>query len=171
MVIDELKARARVLHRKAQSGEPDALVRLRKVEELSELDDATLIARVRRRHCLGALALEMGFPGWPDALAAFEGSASDFGTLLYPSAFGGGHWNIWSASYEEARAIREEHGGYLLGYRRQFFVTDRYFIESLGLDPDDPDWARIGRDWIRPSDPEARNRLYAALVRRQLAAA
>ena len=50
------------------------------------------------------------------------------------------HWNIWSASYAEARSIREHHGGYLLAYRRHFFIVDRYFIETLGLLPEDPDW-------------------------------
>ncbi len=50
-------------------------------------------------------------------------------------------------------------GGYLLPYRNQFFVTVAAAIRELGLDPEDPDWERIGRDWVRPRDAEARKRL------------
>ena len=88
----------------------------------------------------------------------------DFGTLLYPNG-ASAHWNIWSASYDEAKAIRADHGGYLLAYKRHFFIVDRHFIETIGLDPDDPDWEKMGRDWVRPKDPEARGRLYARLTR------
>jgi hypothetical protein len=69
---------------------------------------------------------------------------ADFGTLLYPDG-ADAHWNIWSASYAEARSIRAHYGGYLLAYRRHFFIVDRYFIETLGLLPEDPDWELIGR--------------------------
>lgn len=54
--------------------------------------------------------------------------------------------------------------GYLLACRRQYLVVDGYFIESLGLDPNDPDWKAIGYDWVRPSDVAARSRLYPKLV-------
>jgi hypothetical protein len=42
--------------------------------------------------------------------------------------------------------------------------VDRFYIESLGLDPDDHDWQAIGFDWVRPRDVDARTRLYAKLV-------
>ena len=44
-------------------------------------------------------------------------------------------------------------------------IVDRYFIETLGLDPEDPDWEAIGRDWVRPASLKARERLYAKLIR------
>jgi hypothetical protein len=65
----------------------------------------------------------------------------------------------WFTTYEEARASRESEGGYLLPYRNHFFVTTSEGIRELGLDPNDPDWARIGWDWVRPSDREAWERL------------
>ena len=67
--------------------------------------------------------------------------------------------NRWFKSYEEARASLERESGYLLPYRAQYFITLGEGIRELGLDPDDPDWARIGWDWVRPNDTEAWERL------------
>ena len=80
-------------------------------------------------------------------------------TVWYPrdSAF----LNTWFSTYEEARAYREQTGGYLLTYCAKFFVCERGYIESLGLDPDDPRWLQIGFDCARPTDDEA----YEALFR------
>ncbi|MEE8524226.1 MAG: hypothetical protein V3T72_09870 [Thermoanaerobaculia bacterium] len=164
----ELKAGARILHRQAQARDTDALRRLHTLPELRDLDGAEIADRVRRRHCLAVIARELGFDGWPQAAAVLRGDrdATDFGTLLYPSG-AAAHWNIWSASYDEAKTIRAQHGGYLLAYKRHFFIVDRHFIETLGLDPEDPDWEAIGRDWARPKKVEARGRLYAKLIRQR----
>lgn len=75
--------------------------------------------------------------------------------------------NRWFTVYEEARTALEAEGGYLLPYRGQFFVTVAGAIEELGLDPHDPDWRRIGWDWVRPADAEAWQRLR---LRREVAA-
>lgn len=65
----------------------------------------------------------------------------------------------WFTSYEAALSSLGSEGGYLLPYKGQFFVTSGEGIRELGLDPDDPDWARIGWDWVRPKDREAWERL------------
>ena len=65
----------------------------------------------------------------------------------------------WFTTYEEARASLDLEGGYLLAYKSYFFVTTSESIRELGLDPDDPDWARIGWDWVQPKDSEAFDRL------------
>ena len=67
--------------------------------------------------------------------------------------------NRWFTSYEEARASLEAGGGFLLPYRHQFFVAVAGAIRELGLDPEDPDWERIGWDWVRPMDEDAWQRL------------
>ena len=163
-VLDHLRSHARILQRSAQGKDPQALTRLRQDGELGDLDESALAGSVRRRHCLRAIARELGFGSWVQARATLSGEdASDFGTLLYPAG-GYAHWNIWSASYEEAKRIRRQHGGYLLAYRRQFFIVDRHFLKTFGLDPEDPDWEKIGRDWVRPQDPAARQRLYGKLI-------
>ena len=168
-LVEDLKQRARVLHNAARAGEPAALARVRALPELRVHDDAALPGLVLRRHCLGALALALGFSGWPHAKAVLSGDdLDDLGTLMHRES-GGAYWNIWSASYDEASAIRKDHGGYLLGYRRQFLIVESYFIESIGLDPDDPDWSQIGRDWPRPTDRAAWTRLTARAIDARLA--
>jgi hypothetical protein len=167
-VIADLKAHARVLHRRAQTGDAAALQRLRVVSELKRESDETLARNLLRRHCLTAVAKQLGFLSWKhlvDVLTHKE--QHDYGTLLYPSSCSG-HSNIWSAHYQEACEIRAAHGGYLLAYKNQFVIVDEYFIESMGLDPADEDWERIGRDWAKPKDPAARGRLYHQLIQNAL---
>lgn len=170
-VLDQLRNQARVLQRKAQAGDEASCKRLQQLPELAALDVATLATTVQRRHALALVAREQGFTAWGQLTAVLAGqSEGDFGTALYgPECYG--HWNIWSASYEEARGIREEHGGYLLPYKRQFLIVERSFIDSLGLDPDDPDWQAIGRDWVNPGDVAARRRLYGKLIQHRSRAA
>ena len=67
--------------------------------------------------------------------------------------------NRWFPTYEEARALLDAEGGFLLPYRKHFLVTQADAVRELGLDPDDPDWQRIGFDWVRPADDEAWQRL------------
>jgi hypothetical protein len=165
--VASLKHYARILHRRIQQGEPQAVRMLRALREFADIDAAQLPEAIQRKHCLTAAALQLGFQSWPHALEVLEGHADDFGTLLYPSTCHG-HYNIWSASYAEARSIREAHGGYLLAYRRQFLIVERSYIDSMGLDPDDPDWQALGRDWVKPNDLAARARLYEKLVHNAL---
>lgn len=164
-VIDLIKLRARMLHKQLERAEPDAVVRLRKLPELRRLHEDALLQTAQRRHCLAVLARELGLQGWSHLTALWsEQEVSGYGALFYPPSCGG-HWNVWSASAEEALSIRAQHGGYLLPYKHQFVIVERAFIEDLGLDPDDADWARIGRSWIRPTDLAARHRLCKAALR------
>ena len=68
------------------------------------------------------------------------------------------------ARYDEARASLEAEGGYLFPFRHQFFICGAGFLEARGIDPSHPDWERIGRDWVRPRDEPARDRLERMLV-------
>ncbi len=67
--------------------------------------------------------------------------------------------NRWFSTYDQARASLDSEGGYLFPYKHQFFVTGSEAIRELGMDPADPDWELIGRDWVHPRDREAWNRL------------
>lgn len=161
--IESLKHLARLLHRQGQSGEPKALARLRKHPDFKSSPDDAIHNQVRRRHSLDLIAKETGFPDWPQTVKILAGKeAYDYGTVLHPKGCSA-HTNIWFASYDEAQPVRDETDGYLLTYKTQFLIVDQHYIRTLGLDPDDEDWARIGRDWARPADPAARSRLYANL--------
>lgn len=162
--IEALKHRARQLQRQAQDAVPDAIARLRKHPDFKTDDDATIAAQVKRRHALFVIAKELGFPDWPHATKVLCGrTAEDYGTMLYPRG-GTAHTNIWSASYDEARTLREETDGYLLPYRNQFIVVEDHYIRTLGLDPDDADWASLNRDWLALGGQAARSHLYAKLL-------
>jgi hypothetical protein len=67
--------------------------------------------------------------------------------------------NRWFSNYDDARAARESGGGFLLPYRLHFFVCEAEAVRAMGLEPDDPDWERIGWDGARPRDAEAYRRL------------
>lgn len=67
--------------------------------------------------------------------------------------------NRWFTTYENARESLESDGGFLLPYKHQFFVCESEAIRVLGLNPDDPDWKKIGRDAARPADAAAFQRL------------
>jgi len=167
--ISTLKTRARTLHKQALLGDDSAGQRLGKLPEFRRLENVEVLKRLKRRHCLAVVARECGFEGWSHATSVINGKTGSafgragFGTALYPRG-GHAHSNIWSASYDEAQQIRSEHGGYLLAYKNQFLVVDAHFIATMGLDPDDPDFDEIGRDWARPANPAARTRLYGKLI-------
>ncbi len=166
--IEELRVRAKILHRSLNAAGENAIKRLRGLPQFRRSSAQELIriaTETKRQDCLAILAAELGFPNWPQAkmVLAGEGEAEDFGTLLCPARCGA-HLSRWYKGYEEAAEVRGALGGYLLAYRHQYLVVDRFYIESLGLDPDDPDWEALGYDWVRPGDVAARTRLYSKLV-------
>ena len=63
------------------------------------------------------------------------------------------------SNYEAARQSLDGEGGFLLPYKKHFFVCEADVIQALGLEPDDPDWERIGRDGAKPKDRDAYERL------------
>jgi hypothetical protein len=81
--------------------------------------------------------------------------SDDEGPIMYGPVMGV-FLNRWFTTYEAARAAREADGGYLLPFKHESFVADRAAIVELGLDPD---WARIGGEWVRPLDSAAWTRL------------
>ncbi len=156
---DAYRARARRLLRSLRDGDVPTAKRFAALRGFAGLDASELRAegRVRLKHALTLLAVEAGHPSWVTFKIALEARPevlppmwqSHMGALL----------NRWFADYEEARVSREQEGGFLLPYRNQFFVTETEGILALGLDPEDPDWARIAWDWVRPADPAAHARL------------
>jgi hypothetical protein len=170
--VQELKIRAELLHTRLSEGNADALKRLRALPEMRRADEgalAEMAQSAQRKHCLAIVAREHGFSTWEHARRVIDGDPreTDLGSLLQGSP---GVLNDWFVQYDEARAFfhGEERAGrrpYLLGFRRHFFVSGPTFIETLGLDPADADWAAIRWDWVRPKDPAARSRLLLARLK------
>lgn len=161
-LVADARHRARLLHKRAIDGDASAIALVR--SELSDGPDAV----VKRRHCLTTVAKMLGFAGWPHAKQVLSGDRPpDMGTLAFADT-GGAIWNVWSASYTEAADIRQQHGGYLLPYRRHFQIVEAPYIDALGSDPKDPDWESIGRDWVQPKDRRAWRRLTSTIIRSRL---
>ncbi len=164
-IVDTFKRQARELRRQVRSGDDGALSLLRREPALRGLDAPQLTEQLRLRHCLAAVSRRAGLRGWSHLTALLSDKrATDFNALFYPDRRAA-HWNIWFATYEEAHAVRVDHGGYLLPYRHQFFVCEGDFIRELGVDPDQPAWGRIGRDWVEPGDYDARHHLLGEWLR------
>ena len=167
--IREVKIRAELLHKGVSAGAPRAIARLRALPELRRATEAELAAfatSIQRKHCLAAVARELGFQGWEHASRVLSGEESepDYGELLCPKN-AGAFLNDWFATYEDARAVHVERGGYLLAFKRQAFIAGRdYIATTLAIDPDDRDWQAIGFDWLRPRDFVARRRLYGKVL-------
>ena len=144
-------------------------MRMRALPRMASCTDQELIGQVKRRLCLNVIAMELGFRTWAALAHVMEGDqvGGDFGTILCPDRMIV-HQNIWLADYQEAQQIHREHGGYLLGYRRQFFIADGDYLQDLGLDPEREEWDRMDRNWIEPGDLNARARLYARLFAERL---
>lgn len=120
-------------------------------------------AQVRLKHALAVVALEHGHASWlalKESAEALEPTprVAEQGREMYERGLEA-LLNRWFASYEDARASLAEQGGFLLPFDRQFFICEAEGIKALGLNPDDPDWERIGFDWAQPRDPEAWQRL------------
>ncbi len=158
----EYRVRAkRLLKQLKQSESEDATLeaaaRFQRLQSFSGMTEARVVENrdsVKLKHALAIVALEEGYGSW----AALKVSTEDAGPEMYDPRMDT-FLNRWFASYEDARASLKEEGGFLLPYKNQFYVCEGRAIKMLGLNPDDPDWKLIGRDWVKPRDREAWMRL------------
>jgi hypothetical protein len=120
-------------------------------------------ADLQLKHALAVIAHEAGFPTWTALKSAAE--ETDFSEIFAAPGLKDSI-NHWFATYEEAQAHHLAHGGVLLPYRHQAFVTSLEILPRLGYEKDDPDWADIGYDFIRPASPDALARIKRRLSRR-----
>ncbi len=128
-------------------------------------DDAPL----KHREALAEIAKQLGFNGWSHAVHVIEGKETrDYGTVLYGAA-GATYPNIWEADLDGARAIRQEHGGFLLPYKTQFLIVEPSYLDAHDMPADLPEWQLTGPDWTQAQDIEARTRLYGMRIAGKLA--
>ena len=150
--LKECKIQASILLKLLRS--PDATKAKQAAKRLHRLPEfagfsleAIIHLDIKRKHALALIALEKGFKSWIDL-------KSQLNFIV------GGFLNKWFAHYPQAKSHLQEEGGFLLPYKKQFFICEANYIKQLGLDPDDPDWKLIGYDWANPNDPKAWQRLY-----------
>ncbi|MBJ6761893.1 hypothetical protein JGU66_14055 [Myxococcaceae bacterium JPH2] len=145
-----------------------AAERLRQLPQFAELSAPEVLARkdsVLRKHALGVIAQEQGHPSWSALKETLEQRApSEFDTEVFFARPPGAFLNRWFGTYAKAAASLRTEGGFLFPFRTQFFICDAGFLRALGADPDDPDWERMGRDWVAPRDVDARGRLTEKLA-------
>ena len=110
---------------------------------------------VIRLRATAVIADEQGFDSWAD-LKSF---CTKQVTESFVDGYEGGFLNQWFIAYSEARDYQKTKGGFLLPYKKQFFVCEAEYIDWLGLDSDDPDWKAIDYDWVKPSSQKAYARL------------
>jgi hypothetical protein len=172
LTLDECKIRASLLLKDLRCDERPRAVRaaqrFRALPGCASDEPEALIERrdsIQLKHALAAIAAELGYPTWTDCKRRLEVPARlRLDTERFFKVSGCGFLNRWFARYDEARASLESQGGYLFPYRHQFFICETGLLAELGVDPADPDWERIGRDWVRPHDGQARDRLERSLV-------
>ena len=160
-LLARYRAKAHLLLKALRGSDPQraatAASRLRRLRTFASCSLEQLLAQretVRLKHLLTLVAVEAGHDSWVALKRAHETQAP---TLWVPQ-----HavmLNRWFTDHTEAAAALAAEGGYLLPFGEQCFITERAGVEVLGLDPDDPDWAAVGFDLVRPRDLTARTRL------------
>ncbi len=150
-----------------------AAERFRALPALARLEPDAIVekrATLRLKHALATIAAELGYPTWTACKRRLEVPShlrvdtERFFESRSGEPVGAAFLNRWFARYDEARASREAEGGYLFPFRYQFFICEPGFLEARGIDPADPDWERIGRDWVRPIDEAAHDRLERTII-------
>ncbi|HEV3163309.1 MAG TPA: hypothetical protein VGZ22_04665 [Isosphaeraceae bacterium] len=171
LTIQACKIRAALLLKDLRSADPPRAVaaaeRLRALPHLAAQEpDAILGQRgsIRLEHALEVIAAELGYPSWTECRHILEPPVAGLDTEAFFTASAAYFLNRWFVTYDEALASLEAEGGFLFPYRHQFFICDSGFVSALGVDPNDPDWEQIGRDWVRPHDEPARTRLEQKLI-------
>ena len=101
---------------------------------------AKMLARekgIKTKAALDLLAQENNFSNWK----SYKNSLDVF-WYKKSSPF----LNHWFAKHVDALSHQEQNGGYILTFKGQYFVTEKEYIEHLGLNPDDPIWNIIHYD-------------------------
>lgn len=164
--LEEYKTQASILLKQLRSNDTatalKTALRFQQLPHLFNLSAIEIIksGQVKLKHALAVIAQEHDFDSWVDFKRNLElkeklhQRRETYYTLLYPRQCTGFVLE-WHANYEIASTELSRSGGYLLPYKNQFFICEAEYISELGLDPDDPDWARIGYNWVKPANQSA----------------
>ncbi|MBI3258727.1 MAG: hypothetical protein HYZ54_04520 [Ignavibacteriae bacterium] len=166
----EGKVKASLLLKNLRSGEHEIALlsakRFHILPQFSTLNPSEIISQgkaMRLKHALAVIALENGEPDW----TSFKRKITEE-DCLYPQTWSA-HFNTWYVNYDEAKDHLGKTGGYLLSYRRHYFICEVGYIQALGLSQFEDEWERIGYDWVHPADKEAWKRLFHEAEKQYLA--
>ncbi len=153
--LREVRIRASLMMKAARAGDPDALSRLG--------------LKPKHRTALNTVALEMTGRSYLDLRALdLPVEAVQRSKVADPARMFERHLaqflNHWFANYEEAVLHLQTAGGFLFPFKNQFVVVEADLLKNVGLDPNDPDWAVIGWNWVDPSSATAFARLSTILI-------
>jgi hypothetical protein len=168
--LDKIKLQAYKLKKKLQSSQKisvDIQSRFIAAGLLPAEAVATQILRFPLAKYLDLLAFETSQCKWEALKTKIKQQTAhifDEETALYHPRQSDGALNIWCKDYAEAKAYLNEHSGlYLLHYKQSIFLARSNHIKELGLDPQDSDWIKIGYDWVKPNDAQAKQNLLEKL--------
>ncbi len=114
LTLDECKIQASILLKEMD------LKRFARCPETAKIPSEML----KRKHALAVIAFEKGFDSWA--------------TLkLQIGLIKGGFLNHWFSTYAEAKAYQVAAGGFVLPYKKQFFVCETDYLEAIGLSESD----------------------------------
>lgn len=150
-MLKEVRIRASLLLKAARKGDELAIKRLN--------------GQLKRRRALTVSAIEL--TGLPYANLLRSSAAVPERFFERPAA---AHWNHWFATYDEAKAHLLAFQGFLFPFNNQFVVVEGDFLKDLKLDPDHPDWAKIGFDWVKPNCMASFARLHNLLCKQGFSA-
>ena len=147
--IEEYKIKASILLKSLRGSDAEkAAKRFKRLPEFADLSIAAILQKdIKRKHALLLIAVENGFNSWLDL-------------KIQVHFIVGGYLNSWFTNYIEAKSHLKTAGGFLLPYKKQFFICNANYINQIGFESDDPDWKHIGYDWVVPEDKNAWQRLY-----------
>ncbi len=155
-IIEELKTKASLLLKASRSKDSAiAAQAAKRLETHSEFPQETW----KLKDALRVIANEYGCESWQEL--------KNFAESPFKNHMSAGQLNHWFGDYEEAKEFLELNGGYLLPYQKDYFICSRYFIEGVGINPDDPNWKEIGFDWVVPQNSRALFKLFEQLARLQ----
>jgi hypothetical protein len=110
LTLDECKIQASILFKSLD------LKRFGRCPETANIP----VELLKRKHALAVIAFEKGFDSWASL-------------KLQIGLIKGGFLNHWFSTYAEAKAYQTASGGFVLPYKKQFFVCEPDYLEALGL--------------------------------------
>ncbi|KGJ89702.1 hypothetical protein [Colwellia psychrerythraea] len=129
-------------------------------------------SELKLKHCLGLVAIELGFKDWHEAQQILSGTKPssttvNMGSYFYPKSCGG-FINEWFAEYSlaEKTLLKSSTSKWLLPYKNQFIVVEHDYIAVFKLDKDVmPLWKEVKHDMVASYNSLAWDKIACAVIR------